>query len=187
MKKTIKSLVAIGLFGMVGCAFAWGFSGSSNAAGASSGGNAMGIAIVDLTQVFQQVPQGQPTFNAYQQKNAPQATTLQNQQKALNDKIQAFQAEKANLSSSQQASQENELLGEQQKLQKAIVDYQTSVQKVQQDMLGDFGNDLKSVVAQVAKQNHYHLVLSSQTALYNDGVDDITTKVIQIMKSESAQ
>jgi outer membrane protein len=143
------------------------------------------IAVVNLTQVFQQVPQGQPAFAKIQKKYAPQANQLQNQQNALNKKIQAFQAQQANLPTDQRNAQQASLVSQQQQLQNSINAYQATLRQNQQQLLTAFGNSMKVVVDQISKANGYHLVLSSQTAIYNDSTVDITPQVIAAMKKNS--
>lgn len=144
------------------------------------------VAVVDLTQIFNQVPQGQSALAQLQKQVAPQASSLQKQQDALAQQIQAFQNQKANLAPAQQSAQAAQLLTQQEKLQTSISAYQTSLQQQQQAVLTTFGNSMKSSVAQIAKANGYHLVLSNQNAVYTDSTVDITPQVIQSMKSSKS-
>jgi len=164
ISKTLKALALTSALGFASTAFA------------------ADIAIVNLTQVFQSVPDGQPAFAKLQKKYAPQANQLQAQQDALNKQIQAFQANKVNLTAVQQANQTQTLVAQQQKLQDSITAYQNDLKAQQQKLLTVFGNDMKNSVMQIAKNGGYHLVLSSQTAIYNDNTVDITPQVIKSMQ-----
>jgi outer membrane protein len=171
MKKittAIKNLLVAGLLVFVSYSFA--DSASS------------GIAVVNLTQVFQQVPQGQAAFAKLQKKVAPEAAKLQDQQTTLNKQIQAFQASKTSLPALQQATQERNLAARQQKLQQSIRTYQASLRQQQRQLLTIFDSNMKTAVAQIAKTRGYHLILSGQNALYDDNAVDITPLVVQAMK-----
>lgn len=144
--------------------------------------NSSPVAIVNLTQVFQQVPQGQAAFNQLQKQVTPKANSLQSQQDALTKQTQAYQNQKASLTPAQQSAQESKLLTQQSVLQKNITAYQTNLKQQQENLLTTFGDNMKTVVTQIAKSNGYHLVLSSQNAVYNDSTVDITPQVVQAMK-----
>lgn len=170
MRNLFKKIVLVALLGLAGSVFA----ADSNP-----------IAVVNLTEVFQQVPQGQPAFAQLQKKYSSQAQKLQNQQDALNAKIKTFQAQQANLNADQRNAQQANLVTQQAQLQKSINDYQSTLRQNQQQLLTAFGNNMKSVVTQISQNSGYHLVLSSQTAVYSDNTVDITPQVIAGMKKNS--
>ncbi len=142
------------------------------------------VALVDLTQVFQQVPQGSAAFTALKQQLAPQVTQLQTSQQNLQKQETALQNNKK-LSKDQIASQQAQLAAQSQALQQQIQSFQQSATTQEQALLTTFGNDVKTTVAQIAKQNDYDVVFSSQSVLYNtDGVD-ITSKVISNLQQQA--
>lgn len=141
------------------------------------------IAVVNLTEVFQQVPQGQAAFNTLQSKYSSQAKKLQAEQDALNKEIQGFQAGQTKLNPDQRNAQQAKLIAEQAQVQKQVNDYNANLNQRQQKLLTAFGNNMKTVVTQISQNNNYHLVLSSQTAVYSDNIVDITPQVIAGMKN----
>ncbi|MDO8954132.1 MAG: OmpH family outer membrane protein [Gammaproteobacteria bacterium] len=146
------------------------------------------IAIVNINQVFEKAPQGQAAFTQYQNKMAPNVTKLQDQQKALNQKIADYQANKAKLSAAEQSAQESQLLVQQQMLQSSVATMQQSAQLEEKGMLNAFSAKMNTQVAEIAKQKGYHLVLNSQGALYSDKTvanvtQDITPEVISSMQN----
>jgi Skp family chaperone for outer membrane proteins len=174
VKNLMKSMLMVGAICLAGCA------------NANSGANSMTVpspvAVVNLNQVFDSVPQGQAAFAELKTQTASQATELQNQQDALNQQLQAYQTEKANLAPDQQSAQAAQLLNQQGAVQKSVADYQTYIQQQQKALLNTFADQMNAAVAQIAKKNGYHLVLSTNGAVYNDGSVDITQQVIQMMK-----
>jgi outer membrane protein len=167
MRNVFKKLLMVALLGFASSMFA---------------ANTTSVAIVDLTQVFQQVLQGQPAFAALQKKYASQTNQLQDRQNALNKKIQAFQTNQAQMSLDQRNTQQADLIAEQNQLQKDINAYQINLRGQQQKLLTAFSNNMKTAVAEISKNNGYHLVLSGQTAVYSDNTVDITPQVIAAMK-----
>lgn len=167
MRKLFKSIIVAGLMAMAANVFA------DNT-----------VAVMNLNDVFQQVPQGQAAFNQLQKQNAPTAAKLQKQQDDLNQQLQALQANKANLTPAQQSAQGAQLLTQQEKVQKSISDYQASLDKQQKALLTSFGNAMNAAVAQIAKKNGYHVVFGNQNMVYSDGSVDITAQVVKIMKDD---
>jgi Skp family chaperone for outer membrane proteins len=125
---------------------------------------ATSVAIVDLNQVFQGVPQGAPAFATLKQQLAPQVTSLQTQQQ----------------------TEKTQLLAEQNKLQQAIQAFQKYANDQEQLLLTSFGTSMKTAVGQVAKSDGDDLVLSNQSTLFNIQDTDITPQVIATMKTMPA-
>lgn len=167
MKKMLKNIAFVSMLGLATQTFA---------------ANTTGIAVVNLNQVFQQVPEGQPAFVQLQKQFAPQASNLQQQQNSLNKAIQSFESDKAKLSQTQQTDQQNKLIAQQQKLQQSVSTYQNDFKQKQQQLLTTFNDNLKAVATKIAKTNKYQVVLTNQAVIYNDDSLDITPQVIQGMK-----
>lgn len=143
------------------------------------------VAVVDLNQVFQGVPQGTPAFTTLKQQLAPQVAALQSQQQDLQQQVTAFQSD-TKLTKSQQQTEKTQLLAEQNKLQQTIQAFQKSANDQEQLLLTSFGTAMKTAVSQVAKSDGDDLVLSNQSTLFNAQDTDITAQVIVAMKTLSA-
>lgn len=142
------------------------------------------VAMVDLTQVFQQTPQGSAAFNTLKQELAPQVTQLQTQQQSLQNQANAL--EKNNqLSKDQLAAQKTKLAAQQQTLQQNIQTFQQSATQQEQALLSTFGGDVKTAVGQIAKQDGYDIVLSNQSSLYTTNDADITSQVVKAMQQQA--
>jgi outer membrane protein len=170
MKKMIKNLALAAVFCF------------STAAFASAPPSSNGIAIVNVTQVFQQVPQGQAAFKKFQDNMAPQTKNLQDQQAALSKAAADFQSNQAKLNSTDLAAQQKKLQEQQQAFQKNAIAYQNAAKQQEQQVLTAFSTSMKTAATQIAKSNNYHVVLNSQSSIYNDDAIDITQQVIQSMK-----
>ncbi len=132
---------------------------------------ASSVAVVDLTTVFQKVPQGSAAFQTLKSQLAPQLTQLQTQTTALqNNKT---------LSKAQMTDQE-------QTLQQNIQNFQKSASEQEQALLSTFSTDVKNTVANIAKQNHYDVVISDQNTLYNTDESDITQAVVSALQQAAS-
>lgn len=143
------------------------------------------VAIVDLTQVFQQVPQGATSFNSLKQQLAPQVTQLQTQQQTLQSQLNDLNNNKS-LSKNELASQKAQLAAQGDTLQKNIQSFQQAAAQQEQTLLSTFGTDVKTAVAQLAKQNGYDVVFSSQTSLYTANDSDITKQVVGLLQQQAS-
>lgn len=143
------------------------------------------VAIVDLTQVFQQVPQGAAAFNTLKQQLAPQVTQLQTQQQSLQSQANALDKNKK-LSKAEIQTQKTQIESEGQTLQQNIQAFQQSAAKQEQALLATFGDQVKATVAQLAKQDGYDIVLSSQSSLYTAGDYDLTKQVVAALQQQAA-
>lgn len=170
MRKMLKNLALTTLFCFSAAAFA------------STPAPNNGIAIVNVAQVFQQVPQGQAAFKKFQDNMAPQTKDLQTQQAALTKAAADFQNNQSKLSSTDLAAQQKKLQAQQQTFQQNVTAYQNTAKQQEQKALTNFSASLKTATTQIAKSNNYHVVLTSQSTVYNDDGIDITQQVIQSMK-----
>lgn len=151
----------------------------------TAGFAASNVAIVDLTQVFQQAPQGSTAFNALKQQLSPQVAALQTAQQNLQKQATALQNNKS-LSKKALAEQQAQLTQQGQVLQQKIQTFQQTASQQEQALLTSFGNEVKGIVAQIAKQNNYDLVLTAQGALYTTPQADITSQVLNVLKQQAA-
>lgn len=142
------------------------------------------VAVVDLDQTFQQVPQGQSAFMALKQQVAPQVAQFQTQQQALQTQANALQ--NAKLSKSQLSTKQAQLATQQQSLAQSMQTFQQNVSNQQKQLLTVFGNDLQQAVAQITKKEGYDIVLSKQSVIYTANANDITQEVIKNMDTLAA-
>lgn len=142
------------------------------------------VALVDLTQTFQQVPQGSAAFTALKQQLAPQIAQLQASQQSLQSQEDSLNANKK-LSPSALATQKAQLAAQSQGLQKNIQAFQQSASQKEQALLTAFGNDVKAIVTQIAQKKGYDVVLSNQTTLYSVNGVDITSQVIAALEQQA--
>ncbi len=160
----------------------------SLSAGLFLAGSAMAattVGIVNLTTVFQNVPQGSAALASLKEELAPQVQALQTKQQTLQQQIQAFNSN-TKLSKKEAAAQKQALLTQQQTLQTTVQSFQQSATQQEQALLTAFNASLKTASSTVAQADHVDLVLSNQTALYNTDSVDITAQVVASMQQNAA-
>jgi outer membrane protein len=143
------------------------------------------VGIVNLTTVFQNVPQGSAALASLKEELAPQVQALQGKQQSLQQQIAAFNSN-TSLSKKQAATQKEALLTQQQNLQATVQSFQQSATQQEQALLNNFNTALKAASTSVAQADHVDLVLSNQTTLYSVDSVDLTTQVVAAMQQSAA-
>ena len=143
------------------------------------------VGIVNLTTVFQNVPQGSAALASLKEELAPQVQALQAKQKSLQQQIAAFNSN-TSLSKKQAAAQKEALLKQQAALQQTVQSFQQSATQQEQNLLASFNDGLKVASSSVAQADHVDLVLSNQTTLYSAQSVDLTSQVVALMQQNAA-
>lgn len=166
LKKVILSMLAIG-----GMSFAIGtFAGSTT------------IAVVDYVKVFKEAPQGKAKVDSLKAKLTPQMDALKEQQKGLVAKAKKLQQEEATMTKAEKAKKEKSFLKLQQDFQTKVMSVHKDEVKKEQSVVKNFETNVKRSIKAVAKEGSYDLVLNSQAVAYRKDSNDITDKVVKIMK-----
>ncbi len=157
-------------------------------AGLLLAGSAMAttVGIVNLTTVFQNVPQGSAALASLKEELAPQVQTLQGKQQTLQQQIAAFNSN-TKLSKKEAATQKAALVKQQQALQQTVQSFQQTATQQEQALLSSFNDSLKTASTSVAKADRVDLVLSNQTTLYSTDSVDLTAQVVALMQQAAAK
>ncbi|MCX7122189.1 MAG: OmpH family outer membrane protein [Gammaproteobacteria bacterium] len=143
------------------------------------------VGIVNLTTVFQNVPQGSAALASLKEELSPQVQALQTKQQSLQQQISAFNGN-TKLSKKEAATQKAALLQQQTALQKTVQTFQQTATAQEQTLLATFNTNLKAASTSVAKADHVDLVLSNQTTLYSADSVDLTKQVVAAMQQSAA-
>ena len=143
------------------------------------------VGIVNLTTVFQNVPQGSAALASLKEELAPQVQALQAKQTSLQQQIAAFN-NNTKLSKKEAAAQKETLMQQQASLQQTVQGFQQTATQQEQTLLSNFNNSLKNASTSVAQADHVDLVLSNQTTLYSANSVDLTAQVVAAMQQSAA-
>lgn len=141
------------------------------------------IAVVNLSQVFQQSPQRAAVAKQLEGEFSGRASDLQAQQQKIQSEIQNLQRNASTMKASERTKKEKQIASEraafEQKAQAFDKDNQTRQMQERNKLLAK----IHAAVQTVAKSGGYDLVLDSQAVLYASAdAKDITADVVKQVK-----
>ncbi|HAU5566229.1 OmpH family outer membrane protein [Erwinia sp. S63] len=141
------------------------------------------IAVVNLSQVFQQSPQRAAVAKQLEGEFSSRASDLQAQQQKIQGEIQDLQRNASTMKASDRTKKEKQIASEraafEQKAQAFDKDNQTRQMQERNKLLAK----IQTAVQSVAKSDGYDLVLDSQAVLYSSAdAKDITADVVKQVK-----
>lgn len=141
------------------------------------------LGVVNIQNVFEQVPQGQQTVKNLQDSLAPDMNKLKNQQVALNKEMSTFNRNSPTLSVKERQAQQEKLAMKQEQFQKSVDQLKSSEGQKQQNAAALFQADLVTAINKVAKSGSYDMIMTDQTLPFYGSSFDVSEEVIQLMKA----
>lgn len=173
MKKTLLSLLsATTLFCVVGNA-----SADSTTIGTSNASN-LKIAVVDMQQVLQKSTQIKTINDQLTKQFKPRQDKIIAEQKALQDEANKLNKDGSVMSADSRGKLQDKIIKERADLQGVAVAFQRDVSAAQNQAMQTFMTKFNSVVATVAKNNNFDLVLQRAGVPYVKDNLDITKQII---------
>jgi outer membrane protein len=163
-----KLLIALGLLG-----------GLSLALNASAD---IKIGVLDLQAVLQQSPQVQSADVKFRKEFGPREQRLKAQADALQTEVDQLNRNAAVMSAAEQGKAKDKIAKDQDSLQQAQAQFQQDVQTAQGKAMQQILTQIKSVVATLAQQKAYDLVLQKSSVVYSKDEYDITSQVVKQLK-----
>lgn len=145
----------------------------------------MKVAVVNVQQVLQQSPRVAAMSKKLEGQFKGRQTTINAEQKDLQDALDNFKKESPTMTDSQRAATEKKLTDQRADLVKQVVAYQKDLQTEQTKVMQNILGDLNSVVSNIAKTNGYTLVLDSQAVVYPGSSTDVTKDVAKQFNNKS--
>lgn len=145
----------------------------------------MKVAVVNVQQVLQQSPRVAAMSKKLEGQFKGRQTTINAEQKDLQDALDNFKKESPTMTDSQRAATEKKLTDQRADLVKQVVAYQKDLQTEQTKVMQSILGDLNSVVSNIAKTNGYTLVLDSQAVVYPGSSTDVTKDVAKQFNNKS--
>ena len=135
------------------------------------------VAVVNVQQVLQQSPRVADLSKKLEAQFKPRQTKINDEQKALQDKLDAFKKNSPTMALKDRTATEKSISDERAGLVKEVVAYQQDLQKEQNKIMQGILNDLNGIVSSIAKAQAYSLVFDSQAVIYAADGNDITKDV----------
>ncbi len=149
--------------------------------------NQVKIAYVDLEEILKEYEGAVLAEEEMKAKSQQISEQLDQMAAPLQQKIQAYQQNKDNLSASERQKQEAELMQQQQMFQQQQQMAQQQVQAEGQSKYEKINTDIETFLADYGKANGYSYILGSsvqtKSVLYGEESLDITETVIEALNS----
>lgn len=143
------------------------------------------VAVVNVQQVLQQSPRVAALSKKLEGQFKDRQTKIGDEQKALQDELDAFKKDSATMSQKDKDSTQKKIASDRADLVKKVVAYQQDLQKEQNKIMQGILADMNGIVSQIAKAQSYVLVLDSQAVVYAGNGNDITKDVAKQFNDKS--
>lgn len=135
------------------------------------------VAVVNVQQVLLNSKKVTDANTKLQDQFKPRQEKLAARQKQLQDEMNDFQKKSATMSQKDRDAAEKKLSDEKANFLKDATAFQKEVNEEQNKAMQAILGQLSGVISNLAKKNHYSLVLDSQAVVYSLDAPDITKDV----------
>jgi outer membrane protein len=142
----------------------------------------MNIGVVDLREVFAKAPEVKVIKENLETRFKPRQQKLVEQQKAIKADMDKLQKDGSIMSNSDKKALQDNIVKQQQALEKNGSEYQQDLNSAQNQAMETFFGKVKNVIDKLAKKEKYTLVLQRENVPYMEEKLDITNKVIAALK-----
>lgn len=146
------------------------------------------VGIVDVETILKEMPEAIEADKKIKDTGKKWQDTLQNMQKDLQSKVEAYQKQQAMMSADQKAKEEDQLRAQ----QNILVQYnddkfgqQGELNRLREQLLQPIREKVKKAIDDVAKDEKITIVLDKVQTLFADPKLDITYRVLDKMKRGS--
>ncbi|MEI4259748.1 MAG: OmpH family outer membrane protein [Candidatus Dasytiphilus stammeri] len=139
------------------------------------------FAVVNIGQIFQQLPQMEVISKNLEQEFKERASALENMAVNLDTKSQQLQ-ENSLINSDKHKELEQDLILQRKAFVAKIEDFENDKHRRQWEEQNKIINIIRSAVEQVAHNEKYDVVLDSNVILFADNLPDITEQVLKQIK-----
>ena len=143
------------------------------------------VAVVDIHTILEQLPQMQTMRTELEKQFTPEHDSLTTAQNTLKDKAKKLSSNKAVMTKTAYDTEQAALQKEQYTLQTKQSTFQKKVFTAQDNAMKAVMSDINKVVAKIATENHYDVVIPKNSTVYVSENYDITTQVQAAITSEN--
>lgn len=141
------------------------------------------IAVINPMRLIKEAPQAEKARRTLKSQFASRRQKLQDLQQKLENEQKSFNKNQSIMSSSERQKKQSELQQEQQSFQQKQNAYNQDVQRAERAAFGKLRKKIYDVIVDVAKKQHYDLVLSDGIVYATKKVD-ITDQVLHQLRQD---
>ncbi|OKP03500.1 molecular chaperone Skp [Xenorhabdus eapokensis] len=140
------------------------------------------IALVNVAEVFQQLPAREAVAKQLENEFKGRATELQRMESDLQTKIQKLQRDGSTMKASEREKLEKEVMAKRDDFAQKAQSFENDNRHRQMEERNKILNRIQDAVKVVAGKEGYDLVLDASTAVYSASGKDITAEVLKQVK-----
>lgn len=154
-------------------------------AGVSCGYAETKMAVVNPVEIFNDSDEGSVSVKRLENDLKPQASKLKQEQNDIMQQMKSLQDNSATMTKDQLAAKQQEIQKQQQDFSEKAKILQQKEYAEKDKLSKKFQASFDKSVQTIAKQKGYNVVLTTQALAYVDGVDDISSDVVELMNKDS--
>ena len=140
------------------------------------------IAIVNVSSIFQQLPQRATVAKQLENEFKSRATELQGQERDLQSKMQKLQRDGSTMKASDRTKMEKDIMAQRDTFSQKAQAFEQDNRRRQGEERNKLLSRIQDAVRTVAKDKGYDLVIDANAVAYADSSNDITAQVLKQVK-----
>ncbi|EFV40175.2 chaperone skp [Enterobacteriaceae bacterium 9_2_54FAA] len=140
------------------------------------------IAIVNVSSIFQQLPQRATVAKQLENEFKSRATELQSQERDLQSKMQKLQRDGSTMKASDRTKMEKDIMAQRDAFSQKAQAFEQDNRRRQAEERNKLLSRIQDAVRTVAKDKGYDLVIDANAVAYADSSNDITAQVLKQVK-----
>lgn len=140
------------------------------------------IAIVNVSSIFQQLPQRATVAKQLENEFKSRATELQGQERDLQSKMQKLQRDGSTMKASDRTKMEKDIMAQRDAFSQKAQAFEQDNRRRQGEERNKLLSRIQDAVRAVAKDKGYNLVIDANAVAYADSSNDITAQVLKQVK-----
>lgn len=140
------------------------------------------IAIVNVSSIFQQLPQRATVAKQLETEFKSRATELQKQERDLQSKMQKLQRDGSTMKAADRTKMEKDIMAQRDAFSQKAQAFEQDNRRRQGEERNKLLSRIQDAVRTVAKDKGYDLVIDANAVAYADSSNDITAQVLKQVK-----
>ena len=140
------------------------------------------IAIVNVSSIFQQLPQRATVAKQLENEFKSRATELQSQERDLQSKMQKLQRDGSTMKASDRTKMEKDIMAQRDAFSQKAQAFEQDNRRRQAEERNKLLSRIQDAVRTVAKDKGYDLVIDANAVAYADSSNVITAQVLKQVK-----
>ncbi|ANE76344.1 molecular chaperone Skp [Dickeya solani] len=140
------------------------------------------IAIVNVSNIFQQLPQREAVGKQLENEFKGRASELQSMERALQEKMQKLQRDASTMKASERTKLESDVMAQREQFSSKAQAFDQDNRRRQMEERNKILSRIQDAVKAVATKQGYDVVIDANAVAYADNAKDITADVLKQVK-----